>query len=71
MSNNKEKYELYYAGKIEDLDEFEVFYNSTYRMSPEKKFIETFRLTETMLELQGRSKDELRLDRTTLVLKRI
>ena len=72
MSRKKQKkFKVYYAGKLEDLDEFELFYNSIYQMTPEQKFIETWKLTETMIKLQGRNKNELRLDRTTLVLKPI
>jgi len=62
---------MYYAGKLEDVDEFEIFYNSIYQMSYAKKFKETWKLTETLIKLQGRSRNELRLDRTTLILKRI
>ena len=62
---------LYYAGKLEDADEFEIFYNSIYQISPAQKFKETWKLTETMIKLQGRNPNELKLDRTTLILKRI
>ncbi len=64
------KYKLYYAGKMDHADEFDIFLKSTYRLTPAQKFIETWKLTETMIKLQGRNPDELRLDRTTLILKR-
>lgn len=64
-------YQLYYAGKLEDADPHEIFLNSTYKLSYAEKFIETWKLTETLIKLQNRSLDELRLDRTTLILKRI
>lgn len=71
MAKPKNKMKLYYAGKLKEVDEFDVFYNSVYQMSPAKKFIETWKLTETLIKLQGRSRNELKLDRTTLILKRI
>jgi hypothetical protein len=70
-SKSPSKFKLYYAGKLKDADEFEVFYKSIYQMSPARKFIETWKLTETLIKLQQRNPDELRLDRTTLILKRI
>ncbi len=71
MAKPKQRMKLYYAGQLEKVDEFEVFYNSIYQMSPAKKFVETWKLTETLIKLQGRSRNELKLDRTTLILKRI
>jgi hypothetical protein len=69
--SKKSKYKLYYSGKLSDINEFDIFYKSLYQMSKEQKFIETWKLTETMIQLQGRNPDELRLDRTTLILKRL
>jgi len=68
---SRRTFKLYYAGKLQDADEFEIFYKSIYAMSPARKFIETWKLTETLIKLQQRNPDELRLDRTTLILKRI
>lgn len=68
---SRSKYRLYFAGKLQEADEFEIFYNSVYKLSPATKFKETWKLTETLIKLQQRSSDELRLDRTTLILKRI
>jgi hypothetical protein len=64
-------YQLYYAGKLQDADPSEIFFNSTYNLSHAEKFIQTWKLTETLIKLQNRNPDELRLDRTTLILKRI
>jgi hypothetical protein len=64
-------YELYYAGKLEDADPAEIFFKSTYKLSYAEKFVQTWKLTETLIKLQNRNPDELRLDRTTLILKRI
>lgn len=69
--DRKPKIKLYYSGRMSEVDEFEIFYKSIYQLSKEQKFIETWKLTETMIQLQGRNPDELRLDRTTLIVKRL
>lgn len=67
----QKKYTLYYAGPLKEVDEDEVFFKSLYKMSPAQKMIETWQLTETSILLQNKDPNELRLDRTTLILKRI
>lgn len=69
--SNGRRFKLYYAGKMGEADEFKIFEESTYRLSMAQKFIETWKLTETMIQLQGRNPDELRLDRTTIIIKRL
>jgi|688.fasta_scaffold842074_2 hypothetical protein len=69
--NNKRKWKLYYAGKLADLDELKLLQDTFLKMSYSQKFIETWKLTESLIELQGRNPNELRLDRTTLIVKRI
>lgn len=62
---------LYYAGLAKDADAFDIFYQSTFQMSYAEKIIETWKLTETMIQLQQRDPNELRLDRTTLIIRKI
>ena len=68
--SGRHKFELYFAGRMDQADEDEIFFQSVSGLSPGQRFIETWRLTETMMKLKGRDLDELRLDRTTLILKR-
>lgn len=70
-SSSKKGFQLYFAGKMADLDEEELFFQSFFKLSPEVKIRETWALTELAVKLKGKDPNELRLDRTTLILKRI
>ena len=71
-SNLKRRnWKLYYAGQLNKLDDLQLLNDTFLKMSYSQKFVETWKLTESLIELQGRNPNELRLDRTTLIIKRI
>lgn len=67
----KRSIKLIYAGPIDELDEAHVYKESFGKLTPQQRLEETWKLVEQAWELKGRSRDELRLNRTVAVVKLI
>lgn len=70
MSRRKKRsVKLIYAGPVDEVDPAHVYEESFGQLTPQQKLEETWKLVEQAWELKGRSKDELRLNRTVAVIK--
>ena len=65
------KFKVIYSGPIDQCDEDLVFEQSFYRMTPAEKLKASWEMVVHVWKLKGKPLNELRLNRTTSVLKRM
>jgi hypothetical protein len=61
---------MIYKGAIEDIDLDHIYSQSFALLSPEQRLRESWELVKNYWLSKGKSPDELRLDRTVMLVKR-
>ena len=70
-SRKAKKFKIIYSGPLDKCDDDLVFAQSFYTMTPAEKFKASWEMVVHAWKLKGKPLDELRLNRTTSVLKKI
>ena len=71
MYKKNRNFQIIYKGSIDNLDEDLVYERSFFKMTPEERLKASWEMVVYAWKLKGKSENELRLDRTTSVLKRV
>ena len=66
----KNKIKLIYKGALEDMDLDQIYAQSFALLSPEQRLTESWELVKDYWLSRGKSLDELRLNRTVVLIKR-
>ena len=70
-ARKKRKFKIIYNGNLSLADEDDIYEQSFYKLTPEEKLKESWKMVEYAWKLKGRDINELRFDRTVAMLKRI
>jgi hypothetical protein len=68
--SRKNKLKLIYKGTLEDMDLDHIYAESFALLSPEQRLNEAWELVKNYWLSKGKSVNELRLDRTVMLIKR-
>jgi len=71
MKQQKRNFQIIYNGSLENLDEDLVYEQSFFKMTPEDRLKASWEMVVHAWELKDKSENELRLNRTTSILKRV
>ena len=71
MKQKKRNFQIIFKGSLENLDEDFVYQQSFFKMTPEERLKASWEMVVHAWKLKGKSENELRLNRTTSILKRV